>query len=104
MKIEKIGLKDDKDKLRLDLIPPFVILELGKTLTYGAKKYKPNSWQNVPGGRDTHYAAAMRHILAWRQGELYDKESGLMHLTHALSNIMFMMYHDIEANDDNNSK
>lgn len=94
MKIEKVGLKEDKGKPRVELIPPKAIIELAKVLTYGANKYKPNSWQNVTQGKDVHYASALRHLLAWKDGEALDKESGLPHLSHAFSNIMFLMYHE----------
>lgn len=93
MVIEKIGLKEDKGKLRLDLIPPFALKELARVLEYGAKKYKANSWQNVENPFDVRYASILRHLLAWRDGEILDKESGLPHLSHAFSNLMFLIYH-----------
>lgn len=97
MKIEEKGLKDDENKIMLDLIYPYWIEEIGKVLTYGAKKYKPNSWQNTQDGINKHYAAALRHILAFRKGEVFDKESGLNHLSHAISNLFFVMDHEKEG-------
>ena len=88
------GLKDDKDKIMLDLITPDCIFGIGKVLTFGAKKYKPNSWQNVKNGHDRHYAAAMRNLMSWRKGEKNDKETGLSHLYHAMANLMFCAHHD----------
>lgn len=106
MKIEEVGLKDDNDKLRFELITVDSLKELAKVLTYGANKYKPNSWQNVEDGEDKHYASLLRHIFAWRNGESIDEESGLTHLGHAMANIMFLIYHDKnkKVKDDTNPR
>ena len=84
-------VKLDGDKLRYELVPVEVEEELAKALTYGAKKYKANSWQNVEPFNDRYYAALRRHIALWRKGEIIDKESGLHHLSHALTCIAFLL-------------
>jgi hypothetical protein len=78
------GLKHDYDKPRYDLLPPVAVEEMAKVLTFGAKKYKPNSWQHVEGGLDRYRAALLRHIFAIQSGEIIDKESGLPHAAHAM--------------------
>ena len=84
-------MKFDKDKLQYNLIPPKAMRELAKVLTYGAKKYKPNNWQKVDDS--TRYIDALyRHLEAWRSGEKLDSESGLSHLSHALTNIAFLIH------------
>lgn len=94
MKIEEVGLKDDKGKLRMDLIPPIAIISLAECLTYGAIKYKPNSWQNVNNSEDVHYAALMRHLMQWRSGIKIDEESKISHLKLAFSNLMFLVHNE----------
>ena len=94
MKIEQIGLKDKVGKLRMDLITPECIIGMAEVLTYGAIKYKPNSWQNVENGIDEHYASLMRHLIVWKQGEMNDNESKLSHMKHVLTNAMFLLYHE----------
>ena len=96
MKSNKKGLKYDTGKPRIDLIPAHTIISLGKCLEYGARKYSPNTWQNIHNPLGVHYAAAMRHLLAWKEGEKIDNESGLLHLEHAFSNIMFLLDHEKE--------
>ena len=86
----KTGVKFDQNKLRMDLIPPEVIISLAKVLTYGAAKYEPNNWQHVDSNR--YYASLQRHVLAWASGEDVDHESGLLHLEHALANVAFLLY------------
>lgn len=89
------GRKDDASKNRLDLVLPEFIEGIGEILTYGAVKYgEANSWKNLENGLDRHYAAAMRHLLAWRRGEKNDPETGKNHLYHVACNIMFLIYED----------
>ena len=89
-------MKFDTSKLRYDLIPTSTTKALAQVLTYGAKKYKPNNWQNVDD-IDRYVAALFRHIEAWRDGEKLDKESGLHHLAHALTNVAFLLHLDKPA-------
>ena len=86
------GLKYDGQKNRLDLIQWSFINDIGHVLTFGALKYAPNNWQLVENGADRYFAAAMRHLLAYRSGERVDPESGLSHLSHAATNLMFLDY------------
>lgn len=89
-----IGMKDRTNKIRVDLILPETLIGMAEVLTYGANKYKANTWQNVKEPIDTHYAALLRHLILWRKGELDDVESGFSHLKHVLTNAMFLLYHE----------
>ena len=93
---ESAGHKDDQEKNRLDLIEPEFIEGVGKVLTFGADKYEPNNWQKVEDAENRYYAAAMRHLMAWRKGEKTDPESGISHLYHVACNIMFLQYFERE--------
>ena len=86
------GRKDDDGKNRLDLIPPEAILAIGEVMSHGAKVYSPNNWQKVENFNNRYYAAALRHLLTWRDGEDVDKESNLHHLKHALCNLTFLVW------------
>lgn len=90
------GMKNDEGKNRLDLIEPRFIEGVGEVLTFGAKKYEPNNWQKVEDAENRYYAAALRHLMAWRRGEKIDLESGLSHLKHAATNIMFLLHFEEE--------
>jgi hypothetical protein len=39
-----------------------------------------------------YFAAAIRHMVAWKSGELNDSETGVSHLAHAATNLLFMLY------------
>lgn len=83
--------KNDKGKLRYDLIPPVVLEALAKVITHGAEKYGDNNWKKAKSP-DRYIAAMFRHIEAWRKGEVKDEDSGFLHLYHALTNIAFLVY------------
>lgn len=90
-----MDMKFDADKPRMDLIEPEFLEGLAKVLTLGASKYAPNSWKtDVSEPERRYYAAALRHLLAWKKGEKTDHESGLSHLYHAACNLMFLGYFD----------
>lgn len=83
------GVKNDAEKIRLDLVPESAILALGRVLTFGAKKYDPYNWKKgITYSRV--YSALLRHLTAWHSGEDTDPESGLSHLDHALCNVAFL--------------
>lgn len=88
--MEKI-YKDEKNKARIDLVDPEFIVGIAEILGYGAEKYEPYSFQKVTSGLDKYYAAAMRHLLAWRTGDFEDVETGQNHLLHAACNLMFLL-------------
>jgi hypothetical protein len=92
------GKKYDNGKLRMDLIPPLVIESLAKVLTYGADKYGDSNWKGVSVNR--YVAALWRHVIAYGKGEDIDKESGLLHLEHALTNVAFLIYKYYKCKSD----
>jgi hypothetical protein len=91
------GKKNDQGKNRLDLIEPEFIEQVGEVLTFGAEKYGPNNWQKVENPEDRYYAAAFRHLLAYRKGEKIDPESGKPHLAHLATNVMFLLHFEKET-------
>ena len=88
------GRKDDQGKLRYSLVPPVAIKALAQVLTFGAEKYAPNGWVDVPNAEERYLDALLRHIEAHRSGELLDEESKLSHLSHAITNLAFLLYFD----------
>lgn len=95
------AIKNDGDKLRLDLLPVRPILDVGKVLTFGAEKYGDRNWEKgLMWSRP--YAATLRHLFAWWGGETYDRETGLNHLAHVLCETMFLLefaYTHVELDD-----
>ncbi len=85
------GRKDDASKLRWDLLPLGAVQYVVDVMTYGAAKYGDNNWQKLLSADGRYFAAAMRHVVAWRLGHTYDEESKLHHLAHAACCLLFML-------------
>jgi len=90
------GIKFDHGKLRYDLVPPGALASVTEVLAYGAAKYEEENWRFVGDPEARYFAAAMRHLMAWQQGEAIDPESGCEHLAHAACCLMFLIERDGE--------
>jgi len=87
--------KNDKDKVRMELLDPDFIIGTAEVLTFGAKKYEAENWKKATGKDIARYEGAiLRHLMAYRKGEKIDPETGLSHLYHISCNTMFLAYFD----------
>jgi hypothetical protein len=84
------GTKDDDGKRQWHLLPLSLLEDTVDVLMFGAKKYGVNNWRNVKNGHERYYDALMRHISAWKQGEVVDPDTGISHLAHAMCNLIFL--------------
>lgn len=83
------GMKKDEGKPRWELIAYDAVEGVAKVLTFGANKYSARNWEKgIAYGRV--FGAVMRHLWKWWQGEDKDAETGLSHLDHAATEIMFL--------------
>lgn len=89
------GIKFDGEKIRWDLLPIEPVESIIRVMMLGSKKYGDYNWQRVPESRRRYYAAALRHLTAWWQGEKIDPESGESHLAHAMCCLMFLQWHEM---------
>lgn len=83
------GNKFDNEKIRPDLIPGSAIEALGEVLKIGANKYNDRNWEKGIEW-DRIFGALERHLNAIKRGEDYDKEDGLLHISHLLTNAVFL--------------
>jgi hypothetical protein len=97
------GVKHDSEKNRYDLIPPHALDEFVRVLTFGAQKYSPDNWRFVPEAERRYFAAAQRHLWAFKRGEIYDPESGIHHIAHAITSLSFL-YELKYANQSGNTQ
>ena len=94
--------KKDHGKPMWVLLPFGPVRQIVQVLTFGAAKYAPENWQQVPNAKRRYFAALMRHLTAWWDGEKVDPETGLSHLAHAGCCLLFMMWlDDREAKNEN---
>lgn len=85
------GTKYDDGKPMMSLVDPYVLTEMARVLTYGARKYSPDNWRKGFNLRRI-LDACLRHISAWSSGQDVDEETGLSHLAHAMCCLMFLMW------------
>lgn len=93
----KEGKKYDDGKVQYTLIPPRALREVAEVLTYGAVKYSPYNWVGVASTR--YLAATYRHLEQFRLGNKHDLESGLNHLAHAITSLLFLLERDLSHSD-----
>lgn len=82
------GMKHDTDKEPLSLLSRVWLTGVAKVMSFGAKKYAAHNWRSGIE-RSRLLSAALRHILAYNEGEDLDPETGLSHLDHASCCLMF---------------
>lgn len=76
-----VGIK----KPPLRFIPPQALLHLGQAMQDGGIKYGPFNWRKDPIQITTYYDAALRHWMAFIDGEDFDPDSGHHHMAHAMA-------------------
>ena len=91
------GLKYDQGKNRLGLVFrgfSKALWQVGEVGTFGANKYKPDSWQELE--QERYKDALLRHLFLYFQGEKIDNESGLNHLSHVAWNALAILNMELE--------
>lgn len=82
--------KFDSDKPPVGLIPQQALLAEAKVMAFGAEKYGRDNWRKgMEWSRLTD--AALRHLLAFIDGETLDPETGLPHLAHVRCCAAFLL-------------
>jgi hypothetical protein len=90
------GRKFDGGKPQYGLLPPLALRATVDVLTFGAEKYEPDNWKNVPDSKRRYFDAMQRHLWSYKEGEQIDPESGMHHLAHAMCCLMFLYEHDVK--------
>lgn len=89
-------------KPRMSDTPTQSLQMLGAVHTMGAAKYGSFNWREHNVSSTVYYDAAMRHLMAYFDGENLDAESGLPHLAHvmACASILIDADHHGSLNDN----
>jgi len=98
------GAKLDAGKNRLALVLgefSRAIWEVGEVGTYGAVKYTPRGWLEVPNREERYFDAALRHIFRDLQGETLDPETRLSHIAHAVWDLLAVL--EVRLREDERS-
>lgn len=96
-----VGTKLDSGKVDLSFLPYESLTGPARVFEYGARKYARDNWRGgMPYLR--LWAALMRHLWAFLQGEELDEESGLPHIDHALCTLMMLKWMTVNRKDLDN--
>lgn len=83
---DAVGMK----KVPMSVVSGPVMLSVGLAMLEGARKYGRHNYR-VSGVRaSVYYDAAMRHLMAWWEGEDTDPDSGLSHIIKAIASLMVL--------------
>lgn len=99
------GMKYDEGKPNLSLVfGGFnkALLDVGYIGTFGARKYTPNGWKDVDNLYERYSSALLRHMFAAmssRVKDIYDNETGRLHLAHVAWNALALTEHMLKAID-----
>jgi len=80
-----------RNKPPLSLVPGSALVLVSSALRNGADKYGPYNWRDQKIQASNYISAALRHLLAWNDGEDTADDSGLSHLAHACAGLMILI-------------
>lgn len=89
MVTEAGGMRFNKNKPKLSLVPHSLKQHCALALEYGTQKYAKGNWRKGLSWSDT-LDSLERHLDAFKEGEDLDPESGLHHLAHMAANVAFL--------------
>lgn len=67
-----------------------VMAEIGVAMLEGAAKYGRHNYRAVGVRSSVYYDATMRHLMAWWEGEDTDPDSGMSHITKAITSLVVL--------------
>lgn len=84
--------KDTEGKIQLELLPFEALEMVAMVATQGAKRVAARNWEKgMPWGQA--FGAAMRHMIAFWNGEDIDRTHKLPHLAHAAWWILCLLWY-----------
>jgi len=67
-----------------------VIAEIGVAMLEGACKYGRHNYRAVGVRASVYYDATMRHLMDWWEGQDIDPDSGMSHVTKAITSLVVL--------------
>jgi hypothetical protein len=77
-------------KASISCIPAPVLFEVGIGMQEGACKYGRHNYRAIGVRSSVYYDATMRHLMSWWEGEDTDPDSGLSHITKAITSLVVL--------------
>lgn len=83
---DAVGIK----KVPMSVLSGPVLMEIGLGMMEGARKYGRHNYRVAGVRGSVYFDAVMRHLWLWYEGQDIDPESGLNHITKAMSALHVM--------------
>jgi len=77
-------------KAPMSTVPACVLAEVGVAMLEGAMKYGRSNYRAVGVMASVYYDGTLRHIMDWWEGEDIDPDSGLSHVTKAITSLVVL--------------
>lgn len=77
-------------KAPMSTVSAVVLAEVGVAMLEGAAKYGRHNYRAVGVQSSVYYDATMRHLMAWWEGEDIDPDSGMSHITKAITSLVVL--------------
>ena len=89
-------------KVPLHCVPCGPLMELGLAMMEGGRKYGTHNYRDMGVRVSTYYNAAMRHLMAFFEGEDIDPDSGIPNIVKAIASLFVLRDSQLmgNCNDD----
>lgn len=89
-------------KAPMSTVSAVVLAEVGVAMAEGAAKYGRHNYRAVGVRSSVYYDAAMRHLMAWWEGQDIDPDSGMPHIVKAITTLVVLRDAELygQLNDD----
>lgn len=77
-------------KAPMSTVSAAVLAEIGVAMLEGASKYGRHNYRAVGVRSSVYYDGTMRHLMAWWEGEDLDADSGMSHITKAITSLVVL--------------
>lgn len=95
---DSVGIR----KVPFHVVSMPVVMEIALGMHEGARKYGAHNYRVAGVRASVYFDACMRHLFAWHEGQDIDPDSGLSHITKAMSCLHVLrdaMLNDIWTDD-----
>lgn len=77
-------------KVPMSTVPATVLAEVGVAMAEGARKYGRHNYRVLGCKASVYYDATMRHLMDWWEGTDIDPDSGMSHVTKAITSLVVL--------------
>lgn len=77
-------------KAPMSTVSAAVMAEVGVAMLEGAAKYGRHNYRAVGVRASVYYDATLRHLFSWWEGENIDPDSGMSHITKAITSLVVL--------------